>query len=696
MTAGNVYTVAGNHGGSGGVTGDGGAATSALLNTPVGVVLDASGNLYIGDNVNNRVQMVPKTNGTYFGQSMTANDIYTIAGSSAGTSGTTGNGGLATSALLNTPKGLALDSSSNLYITDYTNNRIQVVAAANGTYFGVSMTANDIYTIAGSSTGTSGHTGNGGAPTSALLYEPFTLNFDSSGNLYISDWGNNRIQMVSAAGGTFFGVSTTANDIYTIAGSSSGSGGSTGDGGAPTSALLNEPLGVAFDPSGNFYIADYTNNRIKAIPTTNGTYFGTSMTANDIYTLFGGLVTVAAGSSGGGGLATNARLSGPVGVALDSSGNLYIGDVGNNRIQMVPKTNGTNLGISMTAGDIFTIAGNSGGAGGHTGDGSAATSALLSGPNSPWVDSSGNLYFSDNANNRIQMVPIANGSYFGQSMTANDIYTIVGNSAGTSGTAGDSGAAASALLNNPIGVTVDSSGNLYIADYGNDRIQMVPIANGSYFGQSMTANDIYTIAGSSTGTSGTAGDSGAATSAFLNGTRGIALDSSGNLYIADSLNNRIQMVAKTNGSYFGQSMTANDIYTIAGSSAGTSGTTGDGGLATSALLNAPYGVTFDASGNLYISEITNNRVQKVPVANGTYFGISMTANDIYTIAGSSSGTVGATGNGGAGTSALLNNPKGIVTDSLGNLYVSGITAITSSASFSTDSGRTSSKPKRPQ
>ena len=154
----------------------------------------------------------------------------------------------------------------------------------------------------------------------------------------------------------------------------------------------------------------------------------------------------------------------------------------------------------------------------------------------------------------------------------------------------------------PGGIAFDSSGDLYIADTFNDRVQEVPSSSGTQWGQSMTVNDIYTVAGDAGGGFGDTGDGGPATSALLGFPAGLAIDSSGNLYIADSDNSRIQEVASSSGSQWGQSMTADDMYTVAGDSGGSSGTSGDGGAATSALLEYPDGVAVDASGDLYVSD----------------------------------------------------------------------------------------------
>ena len=312
------------------------------------------------------------------------------------------------------------------------------------------------------------------------------------------------------------------------------------------------------------------------------------------------------------------------------------------------------MGVLITAGDVYTVAGSSSGSSGHSGDGGAATSALLDNPIAVALDSAGDLFIVDSSNNRIQEVAAASGSQYGQSMTADDIYTVAGSSSGALGHSGDGGAATSALLSAPGGVYVDSSGDIFIADSANNRVQDVAAASGTQWGQSMTANDVYTVAGSSSGSSGDSGDGGRRPLRFSNPTAVIE-DSAGNLYVADSSNNRVQEVAAATGTQWGQSVTADEIYTIAGSSSGTSGTSGDGGPATSALLSTPTGLAFDSAGDLYIADRGNNRVQEVAASRGSdwQWGQSVAPDSIYTVAGSPSGTVGLTGNGSAATSATF-------------------------------------------
>jgi uncharacterized protein (TIGR03437 family) len=290
-------------------------------------------------------------------------------------------------------------------------------------------------------------------------------------------------------------------------------------------------------------------------------------------------------------------------VAADAAGNLYVADTLNNVVRKV-SPNGT----------IANFAGNGGV--GSSGDGSAATSAQLHGPQGLAVDASGNVFIADTLNAKVRKV------------SASGIISTVAGS-GTPGYGGDGGAAASAQLNLPIGVAVDSSGNLYIADFGNSRVREVS-ASGA----------ITTVAGS--GSNGYSGDGGQAVKAQLNGPQGVAVDAAGDLFIADTENNLIREV--TPGGV---------ISTVAGN--GVSGYSGDGGLATSAQVGNPVSVTVDAAGNIYTVDASARVRQVYP--NGR----------IATIAGN--GSLGYSGDGGLATQAQLNAPSAIALGNNGNLYV---------------------------
>lgn len=373
-----------------GYSGDGAVATAAQLSSPRQIAFDTNGNLYFADTANHVIRAVCKTTGTYFGVAMTAGNVYTVAGT---TVGSTGDGAAAIAAKLSSPVGVAFDTNGNLFIADSGNARIRVVAKTAGTYFGVAMTANFIHTVAG--TGATGATGDGAAALAALLDTPTGVAFDAAGNLYIADSGNHRIRAVNTVPGTYFNVAMTANNIYAVAGT--GAAGSTGDGAAATAALLNTPRKVAFDTTGNLFIADSANNRIRVVNKTAGTYFGVAMTVNNIYVVAG----TTAGLSGDGAAATAAQLSAPSDIAFDATGNLYIADTGNSRIRAVNTAAGTYFGVVMTVNNIYTVAGTTAGT---SGDGAVATAAQINLPQGVAFDASGNMYIGDSTSNRIRMV----------------------------------------------------------------------------------------------------------------------------------------------------------------------------------------------------------------------------------------------------------------------------------------------------
>ena len=328
-----------------------------------------------------------------------------------------------------------------------------------------------------------------------------------------------------------------------------------GDGVLATSASLYEPFGIAVDASGNIYIADRRNHRIRIVTKSTG------------------IITTVAGDgrgadsggnySGDGGLATSASLWFPSGVDVDASGNIYIADTTNDRIRLVTKSTGI----------ITTVVGD--GTNSYKGDGGPATSAGLWFPSGVDVDASGNIYIADTFHHCIRLVTKSTGI----------ITTVVGD--GTGGYKGDGGPATSASLNHPQCFAVDASGNIYIADSNNHVVRLVTKSTGI----------ITTVAGE--GIRGYSGDGGLATSASLFGPYGIAVDASGNIYFADTGNHRICMVTKSTGI----------ITTVAGKRIAEY--SGDGGLATSASLRFPIGLYLDASGNIFIADSGNHRVRLV-------------------------------------------------------------------------------------
>ena len=475
-----------------------------------------------------------------------------------------GDGGSAVSANIGSPEKLAFDGSGNLYIADTGNHRVRRVDVT-GT----------ITTVAG--TGEKGYDGDDKPATSARLNTPSGVAVDGAGNVYIADTGNRRIRRVDTSG-----------RITTVAGT--GGYGYDGDDKPATEAALADPNAVAADASGNVYIADTYNNRIRRVDTT------------------GRITTVAgtgnAGYDGDDKPATTAGLNLPRGVTVDAAGNVYIADVSNDRIRRVDPT-----------GQITTVAGT--GTRGFDGDGGPAIAAALDEPGDVAVDGSGGLFIAEHGNRRIRLVD-----------TAGRITTVAGS--GGRGYDGDDKPATSASLSSLRGMAVDGSGNVYIGDTDSHRIRRVD-----------AAGQISTVAG--TGQFGYDGDDKPATSARLYEPEGIAFDRSAGFYIADTHNGRIRRVNAS-----GQ------ITTIAGTS--DYGYNGDDQPATSARLYGPRAIAFDRQSNLFIADADNNRVRRVDVT-----------GQITTVAGT--GIPGYDGDDKPAISARISGPLSIAIDRSGNLYL---------------------------
>jgi len=481
-TAGIINTHAGN--GICGYSGDGGPATSANLNLPRGLTTDSRGNLYIADTSNFRVRAVSAT-GT----------ITTFAGN--GVNGFSGDGGLATSAEIAQPRGLAFHNNT-LFISRAGMNRIRAVP----------VSTRIINTYAGSNYGYDGD----GLP---LLSSQFAgvngILFDSTGALIVADGGNGRVR--KASGGV----------MKTIA------GGYIGDTKAATLGSLVLPEAIAFDKSGNYYIAESDGNRVRKVSTTG-----------KVSTVAG---TGVSGYTGDGGLATVATLWFPVGVAVDSAGNVFVADQFGFVIREID-----------TSGNINTFSADSN----------------FGGIETMIIDSSNNLYAADTGTCVIWKV------------TPTAVVSAVAGVAFNCGYNSDNISATTAFLNNPYGVALDPRGNLYIADANNNRIRKVA-----------TNGIISTIVGD--GNCGFSGDGGSGTSAEVCFPEAVAV-SRMSVYIADTVNLRIRK------------LTAGTINTYAGT--GISGFNGDG-AALSVNFDDPVALTFNANGVLYMIDDVTERVRTI-------------------------------------------------------------------------------------
>jgi len=682
-----------------------GEASNALFNYPWGIIIDSSGNLYVADRYNHRIRKITPSG-----------FVTTFAGSTPGYAD-----GQGTSAQFNEPTGMTIDSANNIYVADTYNNRIRKITPS-----GL------VTTIAGSTKGFADSQG-----TLAKFNWPHGI-IVKSGNLYVADSYNNRIRKIDTAG-----------NVTTIAGSAFGYADGQG-----TAALFRAPFGITIDSLDNLYVADLSNHIIRKISPS-------------------GLVTTIAGSVRDPDYAVGrtAKFNGPRGITIDSSDNLYVADFGNGMLRKIDSTGnvinigpsvferGVDLGlpgppatppqeingyfidaqfqsidrieIDLTTGNIYisetpyrrirvmttpyvstlikddftippgttspglmvpsiisipksgptklryqiptgqiydfapvvngtpvnrtamvtTIAG-SGAEGSADGQG---TNARFSGITEIAIDSAGNLYVADTYNHRIRKID-----------TSGLVSTIAGSTQGYL-----DGQGTAALFSAPQGITADSFGNLYVADTYNHRIRKIT-----------PSGQVTTIAGSTEGYA-----DGQGTAARFIYPNGLIIDSSGNLYVADTVNHRIRKI--TPGGY---------VTTFAGSTQGSAD-----GQGTDAQFNIPYGITIDSANNLYVADTDNGRIRKITpsgyvatIAGLTARGLRTSTIDSYgnlyvgsedciiqkldtsgnvtTIAGAvfsktSSFVPYADG---IGVNARFNGPYGIIADSSGNLYVTDV------------------------
>ncbi len=505
-----ITTVAGT--GQAGYSGDGGRAFEAMLDLPAGITLDASDNLLIADANNNRVRKVDGVNGV----------ITTIVGT--GEDSLSGDGGPAIGAALSFPSGISVDGADNLFIADDGNGLIRMVDVG----------TNVITTVAGD--GSFEFSGDGGLSVAAGLNSASDLAIDSGGNLFIADVGNRRIRQVDPR----------SRIITTVAG---GGTDFLGDGSAAAAAVLTNPRDIAFDSAGNLFVVDENNERIRRIDKDTGV----------ITTIAGGADYPESGL-GDGGLATDAPLSSPAGIAFDGSGNLFISDTWHHEIRRVDASTGV----------ITRVAGT--GLQGFSGDGGLATEAELSVPEAIAISDDGFLYIADTENFRIRRIQLDAGT----------ITTVAGT--GTNGFSGDGGPGVEAALSSVADIEIDSEQNLLIVDTDpNSRIRKLDITTGQ----------ITTIAGG-----GTIYDQDGAPAIDSELFPLAITEHGGDLYFIEGL---IQGIRRIDASGL--------VWTIAGT--GQTGTRGDGGPARSAEFAYPRAIRFDSTGNLYVADSFNNRIRVI-------------------------------------------------------------------------------------
>jgi len=541
--AGVVSTVAGLAGTIGSADG---TATAARFYEPRGVCVDGNGNLYIADSKNNTIRK------------MTGAGVVTTLAGSAGVSGSAdGNGA---TARFYQPTDLVVDSAGNvIYVADFGNRTVRRITAAG-----------DVTTVAGAA-GVSGSADGAGA--AARFDTAQGLAMDKAGNLYVADLSNHTVRMVTPAG-----------VVTTVAGLAGASG--TADGVGSAARFLN-PEGVAIDSAGIIYVTDCNNHTIRRCAPPQAEVL-------NVTTLAG-----LAGQSGSAdGTGSAARFNAPTGVAVDSTGNVYVADTNNYTFRKI-----------TPGGVVTTLAGTAGSSGSADGTGSAARFYY---PYGVAVDSASNLYVTDSSNHTIRTI------------TAAGVVTTLAGTAGSPGSADGTGSAA--RFNSPIGVAVDSAGNVYAGDYASHTIRKI------------AAGGVVTTLAGTAGSSGSADGTGSAARFYW--PEGVAVDSAANVYVADYANHTIRKV------------TAGGVVTTLAGTAGNSGSAD--GIGSEGRLNAPVGVAVDNVGNVYVADYANHTIRKV------------TAGGVVTTLAGRAGSYGSAD--GTGSAARFYYPYGVTVDGAGNVY----------------------------
>jgi sugar lactone lactonase YvrE len=598
-------TLAGSTGGAGSLDG---TNSAARFDHPSGVAVDAAGNLCVADTGNSTIRQIGP-DGT----------VATLAGLAGTTNSTDGTGG---AARFYTPSGTAVDSAGNVYVADEGNYTIRKITPAGA-----------VTTLAGKA----GNAGSADGTNSAARFgHPSGVALDTADNVYVADWGNHTIRKITPAG-----------LVTTFAGKAGNAGSADGTG---SNARFNQPSAVVVDNATNVYVADTGNCTIRKI------------TPAGVVTTLAGKPGYLGSADGSGSAArfgsTNA---GPNGLAVDFFGNVYVADTGNNTIRQV-----TPYGV------VTTLAGQAGITGSTDATG---TAALLNYPSGVAADSFGNVWVADTGNNTIRQ--IAPGG----------VVTTWAGQAAVTGSADATGTAARFF--NPFGMAVDGAANIYVADAGNNTVRLV-----SPYGA------VRTLAGQA-GTTGSADGNGGA--AQFNDPTGIAVDGSGNLFVADAANGTIREItgdttvttlagrAGQPGNADGNGSTARFYYpsglTVDGSGniwladtgnstvrqitagptittlAGQADSPGSGdGLGSMAQFYYPYSVAVNSAGVAYVADTYNHTVRQIEIID-LFFATEIT---VTTLAGQAGTAGGADGNGG---SAQFNYPEGIAVDTAGNIYV---------------------------
>jgi sugar lactone lactonase YvrE len=574
--SGNVTTLAGN-GTASFADGTGGPAGTAEFQLPYDVAVDSAGNVYVADSGNNRIRKIDPSG-----------NVTTLAGNGA-LGFADGTGGPDGTAEFNDPTGVAVDQQGNVYVADRGNRSIRAIDPAG-----------NVTTLAGHGDNAFAD-GTGGLFGTAAFEAPESVAVDSLGNVYVADSMNNRIRKIDLFG-----------DVTTVAGNGN-PGDVDGTNGPNGTSEFDFPTGIAVDSAGRILVADQFNDRIRLIvqESAGAPDAGPAQDGGTPNPDAGIFVTTLAGSGDAGyaeGHGSLAEFATPYGVALDGSGNVYVADSMNYRIRKID-----------ASGNVTTIAGN-GVSGWVDGFGGADGGAELYRPYGTAVDAMGNVYVAD-ADHRIRRID-----------SSGNVTTLAGNG-GPGFADGTGGAHGTAMFRQPEGVAATASGIVYVADFGNHRIRMID-----------TSGNVTTLAGNGHlgWADGTGGPDGGAEFDFPSG---VAVDSSGAIYVADRDNNRVR---KIDGSGMVTTLAGNGLSGYADGTGGPNGT---------AELNYPSGIAVDPSGVVYVADEGNDSIRRID-----------TSGNVTTVAGHGNYAF-VDGLGGVMGTAAFASPFGVAVDALGRVYV---------------------------
>jgi hypothetical protein len=661
MTRGRVYTVAGVYKSAGAFTRGGTPATSTDLQEPSAVAVDAAGNLVIANAGDEDVLVVAATTGRHYGQSMTVGHIYNVAGT--GTNGLATSGTPGTTTELSYPDGLTF-TPQGLAISSTRGSQVVVLATAAGSEYGVAMpTVGDIYPVINAS-GTIGAPVSGGPGPTNEMEAPKGLATDAAGDLYVADDNTHEVDVLAATTHTILTTRATAGDLYVVAGT--GAGGDTGNNGPATRAEMETPVTVAVDPDGNLLIGDENLNNVILVADSTERAYGQAETAGHLYYVAGdGLVS----SSGSGEQAVKAENNSPIYDAVSPDGDVAFADAGFLDGDDDAPRQGAGTGSDPASAPYFAPAPYAASAALEGAPAVAATPAL-SRPDGP-----------GETTGRIRVIAGRTETAFDIRMVAGGLYTVAGGGVPTGGNP-DGQIATQWGFDEPEGAAYDAHGNLIVTDYRGGLVEVVAAVTGHFYGQSMEAGHVYTIAGVAEPQERNPHGSDVrrlATQTSVEGPGPVAVDSHGNVLVGLVGDDEVDVIAAETGTFYGQAMTAGDLYVIAGT--GTAGDTGDGGAATAADIGRPYGVAVDAAGDVVIDSTADNEPDQggstlrfVAGAAGTHFGQAMTAGDIYAVAGGGTAVAPGYGNGGPATSAAILEPGGVAFTATGGLVFGDVGA----------------------